>query len=127
VIEKLQKWGVNPNDCEKIIEYLKSEKFVDEQRYCRFFVKDKFRFNLWGKNKIAYMLSVKNLPKEFIAEALEQIDYEEYIAALSAMLHSKAKSIKTADLYQKNAKLYRFAQSKGFENEAIRKAVENVI
>lgn len=73
------------------------------------------------------MLSVKNLPKEFIAEALEQIDYEEYIAALSAMLHSKAKSIKTADLYQKNAKLYRFAQSKGFENEAIRKAVENVI
>ena len=50
--EKLLRWGIAPNDSKEIIEKLIQGKFIDEERYCKSFVNDNFRFNKWGKVKI---------------------------------------------------------------------------
>ena len=125
LIEKLQKWDTQNADIEKIIEKLKTEDFLNEQRYCIFFVKDKFNLNRWGKTKIAYMLSLKKIEKEVIYQALDTIDEEEYLSVLAELLKNKAKTVKATDKFQKEQKLYRFAISRGFETEAIRKILKN--
>jgi regulatory protein len=123
---KLNAWEVTSEDSKKIIKTLIEEKFIDEERYARFFVRDKFRFNHWGKVKIGFMLKSKRLPAELIQQALNEINDESYLEMLSGMLRDKARKTKFANDYDKKAKLYRFAQSRGFESEAIGTALKNI-
>ena len=123
VKEKLQKWDVQNADIEKITENLITEDFLNEQRYCNAFVKDKFRFNRWGKTKIAYMLLQKKVSEECVYQALDTIDEEGYLSVLADLLKSKAKTVKVPDKFQKEQKLFRFAASRGFETEAIKKVL----
>ena len=51
--EKLQRWGIAYDTIARILDRLESEKFIDDERFCRAFVNDKFRFAKWGKMKIA--------------------------------------------------------------------------
>jgi len=45
VEDKLTAWGVSDGDKKTIIDRLISEDFINEKRYCTYFVKDKFHFN----------------------------------------------------------------------------------
>ncbi len=121
--QKLYEWGLNTADSARIIQKLIADKYIDEERYARFFVRDKFRFNLWGRIKIVYMLKGKRIPSDLIVNALEELDDEEYFQKLSEMMKSKNKSIKSDNVYERKAKLFRFAQGKGFETDLIEKAL----
>ena len=123
---KLQTWACAPEHIDKIIDYLKQENFLNEQRYCNAFVRDKFRFNQWGKTKIAMMLRTKNIAEETIAEALEQIDDETYQQTVTTLLQTKLKVLKYRDEYDRKAKLIRFAQGRGFEYGIIAAAIEQL-
>ncbi len=120
VAEKLEKWGIAPNDANDILQHLIKEGFIDEVRYCKAFVQDKFKFNRWGKTKIAFMLKSKGIGQSSIDNALNTIDYDEYLTTLTELLEAKKKTLKKEDNpYQLKAKLYRFAISRGFENNCI--------
>lgn len=123
---KLQTWACAPEHIDKIIDYLKNDNFLNEQRYCNAFVRDKFRFNQWGKTKIAMMLRTKNIAEETIAEALEQIDDETYQQTVTTLLQTKLKGLKYRDEYDRKAKLIRFAQGRGFEYGIIAAAIEQL-
>jgi regulatory protein len=58
---KLQIWGIENNDASKIIGILEKENFVNESRYAAAFVRDKFKYNKWGKVKIAAHLKSKKM------------------------------------------------------------------
>lgn len=123
---KLQTWACSPEHIDKIIDYLKQENFLNEQRYCNAFVRDKFRFNQWGKTKIAMMLRTKNIAEETIAEAIDQIDDETYQQTVTTLLQTKLKGLKYRDEYDRKAKLIRFAQGRGFEYSIIAAAIEQL-
>lgn len=124
--QKLYDWNVEPSDKQKIIDHLVSERFIDESRFVNYYVRDKFKFNQWGKVKIGFMLKGKQLPPDLIAEALNNIDEEAYIEQLERMLAEKARKTKFTDAYDRKAKLTRFAQSRGFEYEAIDLAIKRI-
>ena len=44
VNEKLQRWGIAYETIARILERLETEKYIDDERYCRAFVNDKFSF-----------------------------------------------------------------------------------
>ena len=117
--EKLKVWGVNKEDAEPVIEKLIQEKYIDDERFARAYVKDKFRFNRWGKQKIAYMLRTKNISAEILELAFEEIQEEKYSDELLKLLADKEKSIKAKDKYDKRNKLMRFALGRGFESNEI--------
>jgi len=119
VDEKLQKWGASEVERNSIIDSLIEKDFINENRYAAAFVRDKFRFNKWGKMKISYALKMKRIAGAAVSEALSQIDDDEYQALLVDVLKSKLKSLKYGDEYERNGKLIRYAQSKGFEYEQI--------
>ena len=124
VREKLLTWGGSCEEADEIIAYLIEERYIDNQRYANSYVKDKFRFNHWGKYKIGMMLRAKNIGNEEIDEALGLIDEEEYLEKLQQILKDKLRSLKYSSEYEKKGKLFKFAQSRGFESSAISKIID---
>ena len=125
--EKLSEWQLSIENTEKIIAYLKEEKYLDEMRFARFFAQDKHRFAKWGKSKIIFMLKNKGVSSEAIEEAVKNIDFEDYSEQLKSLLTSKYKSIKYKNLYDAKAKLYRFGMSKGFESELVLRTIDEIL
>jgi regulatory protein len=121
--EKLQNWGISSDESNKIVQRLLDEKFLNNERFALSFVKDKFRFNKWGKIKIAYALKQKQIDSSLIQESLNSIDDEEYQDLLRDLIQSKLKGLKYKDKYDMQAKLYRFAQGRGFESNVVSRIV----
>ena len=119
VKEKLRTWDVSNTDVAKVIDQLRHDDFINDARYCTYYTRDKFRFNRWGKIKIGMMLRSKQLPEEEIENALAQIDEAEYEEALVVILQTKLKSLTYKYEYEKQGKLFRFAQSRGFEHNIV--------
>jgi regulatory protein len=116
VVQKLSEWGADQETAEEITQYLIQENYINEKRYCEAFVKDKFRFNKWGRLKIGMMLKAKVSDSHAINEALTVIDETAYREVLTALLKAKLKQIKYSSDYEKKGKLMRFALSRGFES-----------
>lgn len=126
VTEKLQKWEVDAEDYNRILEYLLRENYLDEGRYAKLFVRDKYRINKWGRIKIEYSLRQKRVEQSAIFDALDTIDEELYLENLSDLLQAKRRSIKAKDPYDERAKLFRFAASRGFDSDEIKRILKQM-
>lgn len=122
VREKLTIWGA-PSDChDEITEMLMDEGFIDEARYASAYVSDKFRFNHWGRKKIAYALKGKGIASSTISDALGNINEEEYHDILEALICSKRKSLH-GEYVSIKTKLFKFAAARGFEPEIVMETI----
>jgi len=113
---KLELWEVTKSDTQRVLDTLLKENFINEERYAKAFVRDKFIYNKWGKIKIASHLKAKRIPAATISLALETIDNSEYAGVIEAILKSYKKTIKAKNDYELKAKLLRFGLSRGFES-----------
>jgi len=104
---------------DEIIDKLIEEKYIDDERYVKAYVKDKFKFNKWGKVKIRHFLHTKGLSDDVINRGLDTIDEEKYKDLLVKTMKAKAKTIKKKDKFEKMGQIIRFTQSRGFEPELI--------
>lgn len=120
VTEKLRATDALEEDIEQIVQVLIELRFIDQQRYAHAFVMDKFRFNKWGKVKIAYALKQKKIPAACIEMALDAIDEQAYEQTLVCLMEAKLKTAK-GTAAQKQAAVIRFALSRGFEYEIIKR------
>ncbi len=128
VCEKLRQWGVSDTEMQqRIVCWLMDEGYIDEARFCRAFVHDKFYFNHWGRQKIALYLSQKRLPSTLIEEALEEVSDDESLVAACKILSDKLKSVRAVNGYELYAKLMRFALSRGIEMEIARRAIRQLM
>jgi regulatory protein len=116
---KLNEWGLNESDCQKITGILIKENFLNEERYASAFARDKFKYNKWGRIKITAHLRAKNIPAEKIKNALDTIDNDLYKKSLNDIISSHRKTIKAKNQYDLNAKLLRYGASKGFESSLL--------
>ncbi len=125
--KKITALGLEDETAGEIIEKLKNERFIDDERYAKAYASDKFRMNKWGKIKIRHFLKSKGLPDETIETGLEQIDPEKYKTVLLKVLKEKAKTVKKKNKYEKMGQVIRFAQSRGFEPEIIHRHLNEVL
>ena len=123
---KLQRYNLDRETIDRIIAQLKKEKFIDELRFTRSFIKDKIRFNKWGKKKIEYGLRQKRVPEEIVNEAFLDFTDEELNESLQDLLQAKWKTIKGDTDYDRRNKLIRFGLSRGFDMNNIMKCLENI-
>ena len=124
IVEKLQRWGISYDAIDRIINRLEQEKYIDEERFCRAFINDKYRFAKWGKMKIGQALQLKKISSSVYWPYLNEIDEEEYHAVLQKLLVAKRKSVRAESEYELNGKLVRFALSRGFEMKDICRCIE---
>jgi regulatory protein len=124
ITNKLKKWGICTPDIDKIIDRLIDEKFIDESRYARAYVNDKFRFAHWGRVKIKNMLYLQHIPEAEINEALNNIPQHEYEEVLKGVIESKQRTLPETESYEARTKIIRFAIQRGFELHEITKFID---
>lgn len=127
VRKKLDQWNVNSAYHEKIISELIKEKFIDETRYAGLFIKEKFRLNQWGIIKIRHAMKLKKIPEYIVNDAIEKLSQDEYLRTLEKIMKLKLRSLKTRNKFEQKGKLYRYAASKGFENDKIMEVINTVL
>lgn len=126
VYRKLEQWGAPLASYDSILEHLKKEKYVDDGRYAIAFVKDKYRFNQWGRMKIVQALRLKQISSVDIKLALEEIDDTEYSDILMSVIRRKLPTIKAVNDYERKGKLVRFAAGRGYEMEKILQCLKRI-
>jgi regulatory protein len=127
VREKLRLWNIPPDEQEKIINSLVNDKFIDDQRFAGFFVRDKQKINKWGKEKIRYALIHKGLSKSIMDGALESMPAENYESVLRELLTKKSKELGKYESYEKKNRLIRFAVQRGFSYDLIFRVLDDFI
>ena len=103
----------------KILDYLLDNRFVNDERFAKSFVRGKINQSGWGMNKIRFHLMQKGIVKELIDEALGQTNEEVYRQRLIDILKTKAKTVKAASDFEKKRKLAAYAIQKGFEGNLV--------
>ena len=119
VRDKLKTCDLPQEEKTKILDYLLDNRFVNDERFAKSFVRGKVNQSGWGVNKIRFHLMQKGIAKELIDEALGQTDEEVYRQRLIDILKTKSKTIKAANDFEKKRKLAAYAMQKGFEGNLI--------
>lgn len=122
--DKMRRWGVDEVAQDRVVDRLVKERYVDDERYARAFVKDKIRYNKWGRRKVQQALWQKHIDQEIQQQVLDEIDEKEYLEVLCPLLKQKRKSTKAANDYEMNQKLMRFALGRGFTFDIIRQCLD---
>ena len=119
VKEKIKSFDLLQEEKDKILDYLLDNRFVNDERFAKSFVRGKVNQSGWGLNKIRFHLMQKGIAKELIDEALGQTDEEVYRQRLIDILKTKSKTVKAASDFEKKRKLAAYAMQKGFEGNLI--------
>ena len=124
MLEKMRKWELTEAVQARVMARLVKERYVDDERYARAFVKDKIRYNKWGRRKVKQALWLKRIDDNIQRTVLDEISDEEYLKVLKPLLKQKTKSIKAESDYERNQKLVRFALGRGFTFDIIRQCLD---
>jgi regulatory protein len=127
VIKKLQEYVLTEKQSVDIISELRESKFLDDIRFAHSFVSGKFRFNQWGRIRIRMELRLRKISDTLILEAIQSIDLDAYEETLNNLAQRKYRETeREMDQWKRKAKVIRFLSSRGFEQDLIMDAVEQV-
>jgi regulatory protein len=124
MLEKMRRWEVPEEAQARVMQRLVKERYVDDERYARAFVKDKIRYNKWGRRKVDQALWQKHIDEDIRKRVLDEVDDDEYLKVLRPLLKQKRKSTKANSDYELNQKLMRFALGRGFTFDIIRQCID---
>ena len=126
VRDKLKTFDIPQTEKDEILDYLLDNRFVNDERFAKSFVRGKINQSGWGVNKIRFHLIQKGIDKEIIDEALEQTDEETYRQRLIDILKVKAKTVKAENDFEKKRKLAAYAMQKGFEGSLVWEVINGI-
>lgn len=123
--KKLSKWGVTGRDADNIISDLEKSRYLDDARFAVSYVRDKYRFAGWGRHKIISGLLVKRIPRQYIDDALAEIDLKEYAGIAFNALAGKLRTLDRTDMKVCREKLLRFGVSRGYETSLVLRIIQS--
>lgn len=119
-LEKLRQWGIGRNESHTVVQRLVDERFIDDERFARAYVRDRVNNARWGVNKIRASLRLKGIDSELIGIAIdEELDEETYFENLASALRSKGRTMPSPLSRDDYARLARFAAARGYEPSLI--------
>ena len=124
MLEKMRRWELPDEAQARVMARLIKERYVDDERYAQAFVKDKIRYNKWGRRKVEQALWQKHIGEDIRNRVLDEVDDDEYLSVLRPLLKQKRKSVKANSDYELNQKLMRFAVGRGFTFDIIRQCID---
>ena len=127
VRDKLKTFDISEEKKTEILNYLLDNRFVNDERFAKSFVRGKVNQSGWGLNKIRFHLMQKGIDKDIIDDALGQTDEEVYRQRLIDILRAKSKTVKAATDFEKKHKLAAYAMQKGFEGGLVWEVMKEFI
>ena len=126
VEQKMDQYVISKDDKNGMIDYLIEERFIDEDRFAKAYVRGKFNFKKWGKIKIKSHLRNKRVASSTIEMALSTIDEKQYFETLITLAEKKWATLEKEEEVQKKVKTLRFLASKGYESNIIYSALDKL-
>lgn len=124
MLEKMRRWQLSEDARERVLDRLIDEKFVDDERFARLFVREKIRFDRWGRRKIEQALYQKGVASDISRRVLDEVDDEAYVAELKKLIAAKRRSVQAESDYEMRAKLTKYALGRGFGYNVIRQCID---
>lgn len=126
MIDKLNRWGMTDEAAQaRIMAYLTQQRYVDDERFTRAFVRDKIAYNKWGRRKIEQALWAKGIDKATQTKILDEIDDSEYLSILRPLLQAKQRTLRADSDYEARGKLVRYALQRGFTFDIISQCIDD--
>lgn len=124
---KLQQLQIPSNWHTKIIEHLRKEGFLDDERFAELFVESRFKKNGWGKNIIKWALLQLQIDPSIIDAVLNRFNAEDEKQQLHQLLQNKFRTIPgNLPSLKKKQVLFNFAARKGYDYSLIWECLDNL-
>lgn len=114
--QKLKDQKFSEDVIEKILAYLDSYGFLDDEAYVKAYIRDKDEISSWSRGKIRFMLKKKHIDENLIDDYISLIDDER--EAEKARFFAD-KKIKNDFSYENRARIFRHLAGKGFDIDII--------
>lgn len=119
VEQKLRNYYLTKNEQQEVIMKLIDENFLNEERFTKAFVNDKFRLQKWGRHRITRELKFRQISEYLIRVGMQEIEEEEYLNTFDHLFNKKLRSIQEKNPLKLKKKVADFLFRKGYESELI--------
>ena len=126
VEKKLKTFDVISEVKEQIISNLISENYLNETRFCKSFVRGKFKIKNWGKRKITLELKSRKVSNYNLKEGLKEINEIDYLDKLENLFNKKLASLDHLSLINKKKKILSFLLYRGWESNLIYEKINQI-
>ena len=126
VEKKLKSFDVIFEVKEQIIFNLINENYLNETRFCKSFVRGKFKIKNWGKRKITIELKSRKISSYNINEGLKEINEIDYLNKLENLFNKKLASLDHLSLINKKKKILSFLLYRGWETNLIYEKINQI-
>lgn len=126
VEKKLKSFDVISEVKEQIIFNLINENYLNETRFCKSFVRGKFKIKNWGKRKITIELKSRKISSYNINEGLKEINEIDYLNKLENLFNKKLASLGHLSLINKKKKILSFLLYRGWETNLIYEKINQI-
>ena len=108
-----------PEAIDNILVHLIEQKYLNEERIAKAFVRGKFRIKKWGKSRLVRELKFREISKYSIESGLSEINPEEYLEVLDELVKKRIAQVKEPDPYKKKRKVADYLLYRGWESHLI--------
>ena len=119
--------GMIPLAIDTIVGQLIEDRFLNEERFAKSFVRGKFRIKKWGKNRIVNELKFRNISKYNITSALKEIDPNEYVQTLDTLSRKRLLQISETDIQKRKKKMADYLLYRGWESHLVYEKLQELI
>ena len=127
VVQKLTDMHMIPKAIDVIVVHLIEQNFLNEERFAKTYISGKLRIKKWGRRRLTLELRKKDLSKVNINQALNTIDYDEYIDIFNALAENRFKNIKETHKLKKKKKLADYLLYRGWESHLVYDKVNQLV
>ena len=114
VEKKLRELGIIPEAIDHIVLHLLQENFLNEERFAYSYVRGKFYYKDWGKQKIIQGLKQHRIHNKLIEKALSEIEHDDYQKTLKKLIKKKSNNFSQPLNFKDKQKVVRYLLQKGY-------------
>lgn len=123
--DRLHKKGLSLQQSLVVIEKLRTNGFISDERFAKAFSHDKMLLKGWGKQRIQLALKMEGISDNAIKRTLFAENQEAYEALIEREAKKQILKLKSRSIADRN-KIYRFLLRRGFEVEMIKKTIDKL-
>jgi len=124
--EYIKKYTEEPELTNKIIEQLRKEGLLNEERYIKAFIEDKANLTMWGPYKIERELEKHEVNMEYVKNVLEKYDLKLFEDKIEKLISKKEKANKKCSSYMLKQKMERELVELGYPKDMIKEKLSSL-
>ena len=126
VENKLSKFNLISQAKDQILFNLINEDYLNETRFCKSFVRGKFKIKNWGKRRIIQELKSRKISEFNIKKGLSEINEIEYLEKFENLFNKKLSSLENLNSIDKKKKIFSYLQYRGWETNLIYEKINQI-